>query len=403
MHPKNIAIADYTYELPDERIAKYPLSKRDESKLLFYKNGEINERIFRQLPEIMSPDTLLVYNNTKVIRARMYFYKSTGAKIEIFCLEPEQPADYALNFQQTESVIWRCLVGGAKKWKEEKLSLELENGLSIFAEKVAQEGADFLIRFSWENADYTFSDVLEASGNIPIPPYLNRKSEASDDETYQTVYAKYKGSVAAPTAGLHFTDEVLGKLRNNGVTTDEVTLHVGAGTFQPVKADKMQNHAMHTETILVHLETLKNLRDKLGNIIAVGTTSVRTLESIFWIGNKLMNGEITDEQNIHIDQWVAYDSERVYQPKDVFTFLVKWMEERQIDELHANTQIIIAPGYKFKVIAGMLTNFHQPNSTLLLLVSALVGEDWRKIYDYALRNDFRFLSYGDSSLLMKDC
>ncbi len=401
MHPKEINIADYTYDLPDERIAKYPLEKRDESKLLHYAAGEIDERVFKDLPAVLKPETLLVYNNTKVIRARMLFYKPTGAKIEIFCLEPESPADYALSFQQTEVVVWRCMVGGAKKWKEGELSIELEDGLVVYAEKEKQEKGDFIIKFSWNNPAFNFSDILEKSGNIPIPPYLNRKSEASDLETYQTVYAKYKGSVAAPTAGLHFTDEVLSALRTNGVTTEEVTLHVGAGTFQPVKADKMEDHPMHTETIAVSLDTLETLHDKLGHVIAVGTTSVRTLESLFWIGNQLINGEISSDGNIHLGQWIAYDAEKVHTPHEVFEALISWMKEHKLETLHASTQIIIAPGYDFKVIEGMLTNFHQPNSTLLLLVSALVGEDWKAIYDFALANDFRFLSYGDSSLLMK--
>jgi len=401
VHPKEIHIADFAYELPDERIAKYPLDNRDESKLLHYKAGEISEGIFKQLPELLSSDTLLVYNNTKVIRARMLFYKDTGAKIEIFCLEPYAPADYALSFQQTERVIWRCMVGGARKWKEDKLSMSLPDGTVLYAERKGREQGDFLIEFSWDNAALTFSDVIEQSGNIPIPPYLNRASEESDLSTYQTVYAKYKGSVAAPTAGLHFTDAVLENLRAAGVTTDEVTLHVGAGTFQPVKASQMEDHNMHTETIAVSIETIKQLKNKYGNIIAVGTTSVRTLESLYWIGQLYLQGAIDSPSGAHLDQWVPYADGHKYGTVEVFEALESWMIAHGVSELHASTQIIIAPSYKFQVIEGMLTNFHQPNSTLLLLVSALVGDDWRKIYDYALGHDFRFLSYGDSSLLFK--
>lgn len=402
IHPKEISIDNYTYDLPDERIAKYPLEKRDESKLLHYQDGKIEEGIFKQLPDIVSPNTLLVYNNTKVIRARMLFYKETGAKIEIFCLEPHEPSDYALSFQQTERVVWRSMVGGAKKWKDDVLKMDLPNGVVLTADKVGRDHGDFLIEFSWDNADLTFSDVIEQSGNIPIPPYLNRKSEESDLSDYQTVYAKYKGSVAAPTAGLHFTDEVLDKLRALGVTTDEVTLHVGAGTFQPVKASQMEDHNMHTETIAVSLSTIKQLRSKLEKVIAVGTTSVRTLESLYWIGNLFVQGKIESPQDAHLDQWTPYNDDVKNSPDIVLEALEQWMEKNDVDVLHASTQIIIAPGYTFRIIAGMLTNFHQPTSTLLLLVSALVGEDWRKIYDYALANDFRFLSYGDSSLLMKN-
>lgn len=400
IHPKEITIADYTYDLPDERIAKYPLERRDESKLLYYQNKEIQEHVFNQLADVISPKTLLVYNNTKVIRARMLFFKETGAKIEIFCLEPHQPVDYALSFQSRERVVWRCMVGGAKKWKEDKLHMELASGAVLSAEKIRRDNGDFLIEFSWDDAELTFTDVIEQSGNIPIPPYLNRQSEESDLSDYQTVYAKHKGSVAAPTAGLHFTDGLLDNLRSVGVTTDEVTLHVGAGTFQPVKALQMEDHNMHTETIAVSLSTIKHLQKKLDHVIAVGTTSVRTLESLYWIGNLYLQGEIDTPQGAHLDQWVPYDSGREYTSAEVLKGLEVWMIDNDIDVLYASTQIIIAPGYNFRIIEGMLTNFHQPNSTLLLLVSALVGDDWRSIYDYALENDFRFLSYGDSSLLM---
>lgn len=400
LHPKHLKISNFTYELPDERIAKYPLHNRDESKLLCYREGVVSQRVFKTLSEELSSDALLVYNNTKVIRARMLFHKVTGAKIEIFCLEPHIPVDYALSFQQTKQVVWRCMVGGARKWKEDKLTMVLFNGTTLTAERKGREQGDFLIQFTWDNAALTFSDVIEQSGNIPIPPYLNRPSEASDLTTYQTVYAKHKGSVAAPTAGLHFTDEVLSDLHEHGIEIDEVTLHVGAGTFQPVKAVQMDAHNMHTETIAVSLETIKHLKAKVGHIIAVGTTSVRTLESLYWIGNHYIQGDIDSPDAAHLDQWTPYNEGVKHSTLDVFEALEKWMLDNGVNELHASTQIIIAPSYQFRVIEGMLTNFHQPNSTLLLLVSALVGDDWRKIYDYALAHDFRFLSYGDSSLLM---
>lgn len=400
-HPKHISIANYTYDLPEERIARYPIEQRDHSQLLSYKQGAIEKRVFKDLPEIISPKTLLVYNNTKVIRARLQFFKETGAKIEIFCLEPHAPADYAMSFQQTEQVTWRCMVGNARKWKSGKLTIKIDDELSLSAEQIGKEHGDYLIALSWDNSSLTFSDVIERSGNIPIPPYLNRDSETSDLSDYQTVYAKHKGSVAAPTAGLHFTDKVLDQLREKGVKTDEVTLHVGAGTFQPVKADAMADHNMHTETISVTLKTLEQLRANLGNVIAVGTTSVRTLESIFWIANDLLQGKIDTPELTHLDQWTPYENDKVASADEALAHLIGWMKDHKQDVVNAATQIIIAPSYEFKIIEGMLTNFHQPNSTLLLLVSALVGEDWRRIYDYALDNDFRFLSYGDSSLLMK--
>ena len=401
IHPKTIAISDYVYDLPDERIAKYPLGQRDESKLLAFRDGNIEEFVFNALPNLLPADTFLVYNNTKVIRARILFYKATGAKIEIFCLEPHSPADYAQSFQQTDKVIWRCMVGHARKWKEELLVMKLSNDLTLTAKKMDQQGMDFFVEFSWNNPKYSFSDVIELSGNIPIPPYLNRQSEVSDLTNYQTVYAQYKGSVAAPTAGLHFTDGVLEALRKKGVETDAVTLHVGAGTFQPVKSEQMAQHPMHTESIAVSLSTIANLQRKLGHIIAVGTTSVRTIESLYWIGALLKTGAISSPEGAHLNQWTPYELQENVSASDALSAIIDWMESHQLEMLHAETQIIIAPGYTFRIIEGMLTNFHQPKSTLLLLVSALVGECWRDIYAYALAHDFRFLSYGDSSLLMK--
>lgn len=400
MHPKNINIARYLYDLPEERIALYPLAKRDESKLLHYRKGVMQERQFKSLPVLLPPESLLIYNNTKVIRARLFFYKKTGAKIEIFCLEPHLPSDHALAFQQKEKVVWRCLVGGARKWKDETLQMILPGGSVLSANLLGRYSGDFLIAFSWDNALLTFSEILEQSGKIPIPPYLGRKSEASDLSNYQTIYAKHKGSVAAPTAGLHFTDEVIAHLYARGIASGQVTLHVGAGTFQPVKTEQMEAHNMHTESIAVGLETIRQVKANLGHIIAVGTTSVRTLESLFWIGNQLLQGQIKSPLGAHLGQWTPYDDGPNADVEDALDALIIWLEMNAIEELHAATQIIIAPGYTFKIIEGMLTNFHQPGSTLLLLVAALVGEDWRKIYDYAIAHNFRFLSYGDSSLLM---
>ncbi len=400
-HPKTISIQDFSYCLPDEKIAKYPLKKRDESKLLCFRNSKITQRLFKEFPAELSSDTLLVYNNTKVIRARMMFYKETGAKIEVFCLEPHIPSDYALSFQQTKEVVWRCIVGNARKWKDTPLLMDLGNGVQLKADKIGRDGADFLIKFEWDNPSLCFSDVIEKCGNIPIPPYLNRESEVSDLTTYQTVYAQYDGSVAAPTAGLHFTDHVLQELNEKGVCTDQVTLHVGAGTFQPVKSEKMALHPMHTETIAISYNTLQNLKDHLGHIIAVGTTSVRTLESIYWLGASLKRGELSSPEGAHVEQWTPYEVQDAVSPSEALDALISWMDSNDSKILTASTQIIIAPGYEFKIIEGMLTNFHQPKSTLLLLVSALVGESWKTIYDYALCHEFRFLSYGDSSLLFK--
>lgn len=400
-HPKLLNIKDYTYHLPDDKIARYPLSKRDESKLLIYEQGDIATKQFKDLPSRLSSGALLVYNNTKVIRARMHFSKATGANIEIFCLEPFAPADYAQSFQHTERVVWRCMVGNARKWKVEPLYLDLDGGTVLCAEKIGRDGADFLIEFSWNDANLCFSDIVEKSGEIPIPPYLKRQSEASDLDTYQTVYAHSDGSVAAPTAGLHFTDEVIKQLRNNNVNMEEVTLHVGAGTFQPVKSETMAEHPMHTETIGVSLDALKNIKDNLGQIIGVGTTSVRTLESLYWLGFLLKVGDISSPENAHLNQWVPYEHREKISAADALDEILDWMRLNGVEQLNATTQIIIVPSYEFNIIEGMLTNFHQPQSTLLLLVSALVGEDWRKIYEYALANNYRFLSYGDSSLLFK--
>lgn len=399
--PKSIQISDYTYHLPDERIAKFPLKNRDESKLLVYKGGEIQEEKFSYLPQHIDPGTIMVFNNTKVIQARLIFYKETGARIEIFCLEPVDPSDYSLAFQARENSTWKCIVGNLRKWKSGVLKMKFyveqeEHYLS--AERVGDVDDASGIRFEWNCAHLSFSEVLELAGKIPIPPYLNRDTEDSDLVRYQTVYSRYEGSVAAPTAGLHFTPKVFDAFEKRGVLREELTLHVGAGTFKPVKAESIGGHDMHTEHIQVTARALEGIGERACDVIAVGTTSVRTLESLYWMGVKIME----KIPNPHLlEQWEAYQLPGHYSVKDSFAAVRRYMRDEGIALFNAATQIIIAPGYEFKVIKGMVTNFHQPQSTLLLLISALIGDEWRKIYQYALDNDFRFLSYGDSSLLMR--
>lgn len=405
---RHIHIKDYNYELPDERIAKYPLPERDSSKLLLYKHGQISHTIFRQLPEQLKADELMVFNNTRVIQARLHFRKTSGALIEVFCLEPYQPHDYALMFTQTGSCQWLCMVGNLKKWKEGPLSRTIEVGnrsLELTATHVGTKGTSQVISFDWHDPQVTFAEVLEACGELPIPPYLNRATEESDLTTYQTVYSKIKGSVAAPTAGLHFTDCVLEALDAHGIERDEITLHVGAGTFKPVKSEEIEGHTMHAEWIVVSQESIRKLIAHQGQCIAVGTTSVRTLESLYYVGVKIHENPHIGEDELHIEQWMPYDyAER--EPHPISTLqalqaLLDYLERNQLPALHTSTQIIIAPGYTFHIVKAIVTNFHQPQSTLLLLVSAFVGEEnWRSIYDYALSHDFRFLSYGDSSLLI---
>lgn len=409
MHPKHIRISDYSYLLPDERIAKYPKAKRDESKLLLYHKGRISEDIFFHLPDHIPPGTLMVMNNTKVIRARLHFHKATGAHIEIFCLEPHTPSDYQINFATRGSVSWTCLLGNSKKWKDGALEQEVLVGkqkLLLRAERIGLSGTGHEIRFSWNDNEVSFSEILEAIGEMPIPPYLNRATEASDLQTYQTVYGKIKGSVAAPTAGLHFTKEVLEKLQDDvGVELAEVTLHVGAGTFKPVKSEEIGGHEMHEEWFAVKREVIERLIAHGGKCMAVGTTSVRTLESLYYIGKMLQNTPTEEVQDLHLSQWIAYEAQEpnaspAPSTVEALQAILTYLDRHQLPVLHASTQIIIAPGYQYKLVEAILTNFHQPQSTLLLLVSAFVGEDWRRIYDYALHHDFRFLSYGDSSLLI---
>lgn len=404
MNTQQIHIDDFNYELPDERIAKFPLPRRDESKLLVYKNGNISESQFKNIASLLPEKSLLVYNNTRVIQARLLFQKSTGAKIEIFCLEPVVPHDYALVFQQNGSCSWNCLVGNLKKWKEGALTKTViidGNEVTMTAEKKESYGDTHLIEFKWDNSDYTFADLLDAAGVLPIPPYLHRETQKSDLQTYQTVYSKIKGSVAAPTAGLHFTPEVLADVDAHGIMREEVTLHVGAGTFKPVKSETIEGHEMHTEFISVKRSAIENIKGKLGNIIAVGTTSVRTLESLYYIGVLLGNNPDIAAEDIHIKQWMPYSEENnLISADEAFQNILNYLDSHKLEALVGSTQIIIAPGYEFKVVRGIITNFHQPKSTLILLISAFVKGNWRPIYDYALNNGFRFLSYGDSSLLL---
>ena len=451
---EEILIEEYNYPLPDERIAKYPLSQRDRSKLLVYRDGQVSEDVFYHIGEYLSTDSLLIYNNTRVIQARLEFHKkslgvaselaqgateplnseaSRGARIEIFCLEPLQPNDHQLALGSTKGCVWKCMIGNAKKWKTGLLSLTttLSSGqqVTLYAEKGEQTGNTFEVRFSWtsngltaqrsnnevvqqqsgltsvDGQNISFAEILDAVGELPIPPYLNRKTEDSDKTTYQTVYSRIKGSVAAPTAGLHFTDAVLYGLRAKGVQTAEVTLHVGAGTFQPVKVANANEHTMHTEVIAVTRETIVALRDHIGDIVAVGTTSMRTLESLYFLGEQLHATQSYStllHSTLSISQFAPYTQEYTLSTREALQALVDYLDATGQDVLHAETQIMIKPGYKFRVVDKLITNFHQPKSTLLLLVSAFVGGDWHTIYDYALANGFRFLSYGDSSILTRN-
>uniref|UniRef100_UPI003216686D S-adenosylmethionine:tRNA ribosyltransferase-isomerase n=1 Tax=uncultured Draconibacterium sp. TaxID=1573823 RepID=UPI003216686D len=399
---KNIKISEFTYDLPDERIAKYPLTERDNSKLLTWKNGEIGEDNFKNCATYLPENAQLVFNNTRVIHARLFFRKETGAKIEIFCLEPIQPADYQISFQQTEKVTWKCMVGNSKKWKEGILKHEFEiDGKTVLlsAEKKEQQGNSFVIEFIWTGG-FHLSEIIERVGQLPIPPYLNRDTEESDEETYQTVYAKIDGSVAAPTAGLHFTDAVLDQLAAKNISTKEITLHVGAGTFQPVKSETIEGHTMHHEQVIISKDIIEGFIQNQQNIIAVGTTSVRSIESLYWIGLQIENGTFNADST-EVKQWEPYENEAKIYTKKALRNIIDYLEDSNLEALHFSTQIIILPGYDFRILSGMFTNFHQPQSTLLLLISAFLGDKWKKVYDYALKNNFRFLSYGDSNLYLK--
>jgi S-adenosylmethionine:tRNA ribosyltransferase-isomerase len=405
-----IRTIDYNYNLPDERIAKFPLTKRDSSKLLIYNSGKISHNLFTSLPEHLPSGALMVFNNTKVIQARLHFRKeptggpkSQGALIEIFLLEPVSPADYQLMFTQTEECTWHCLVGNLKRWKEGCLKKNISIGtkeICVTAERIESTNNGHIIKFRW-NGNVTFAELLEATGEIPIPPYLNRESQESDKTTYQTVYSKIKGSVAAPTAGLHFTDTVLANLDSHNIEREELTLHVGAGTFKPVKSENIAGHEMHTEYIVVRKSTIEKLIAHNGEAIAVGTTSVRTLESLYYIGVYLSNHPDASEEEMHVQQWTPYNSENnKLTTIESLHHILNYLNNHHLDSLKTSTCIIIVPGYKFHIVKMMVTNFHQPQSTLLLLVSAFVNGNWKEIYNYALENDFRFLSYGDSSLLI---
>ncbi|MBQ0154457.1 MAG: S-adenosylmethionine:tRNA ribosyltransferase-isomerase [Bacteroidales bacterium] len=390
-----LRIDDFNYPLPDERIAKYPLQERDHSKLLVYKDGQVSEDHFYNVGDYIPAHSLLVYNNTRVIQARLVFHKPSGARIEVFCLEPIAPHDYQLSLGSQTGCTWKCMIGNLKKWKEGKLTLTLNAKLStlnLYAERLSTTGNTHEVRFTWDDPTLSFAEILDAMGELPIPPYLNRATEESDKKTYQTVYSKIKGSVAAPTAGLHFTDAVLDDLRSRGIRMSEVTLHVGAGTFQPVKTEDANQHTMHTEIIAVPRKAIEDIRDNVGHIVAVGTTSMRTLESLYFIGETLQ---------MHVPQFIAYESEHTMTTQQSMQRLLDYLDETHQDALHAETQIMIKPGYEFHVVNQLITNFHQPKSTLLLLVSAFVKGDWHTIYDYALGHDFRFLSYGDSSILFR--
>ena len=403
MDTRHIHISDYSYLLPDERIAKFPVSQRDHSKLLVYKHGEVSDDLFYNLPEYLPKGALMVFNNTKVIQARIHFRKKTGALIEVFLLEPVSPTDYELMFQTSEHCSWLCMIGNLKKWKGEALKRDLEiNGyrLTLIATRKEEYGTGHWVDFNWNNNKVSFAEILETVGELPIPPYLNRNTQESDKTTYQTVYSKIKGSVAAPTAGLHFTDNVLKNLDAHGIDREELTLHVGAGTFKPVKSDEIKGHKMHTEYVCVRRQTLEKLLKHDCQAIAVGTTSVRTLESLYYMGVYLdMHPDATEEE-LHVRQWTPYEIKAMLTPMEAIKNVLNYLDRNELNALHSSTQIIIAPGYEYKIVKMLVTNFHQPQSTLLLLVSAFVHGDWRTIYDYALSHDFRFLSYGDSSLLI---
>ena len=404
MDTKHIKIDDYNYVLPDERIAKFPIALRDHSKLLVYNHGAVSDDVFYHLPAYLPHGALMIFNNTKVIQARLHFMKETGALIEVFLLEPVEPADYEQMFQTTGHCAWLCMIGNLKKWKNGALKRAFDiNGhhLILTATQGGMKGTSHWINFDWDNDKVSFAEILETVGELPIPPYLNRETQESDKVTYQTVYSKIKGSVAAPTAGLHFTDDVLRALDEHGIDREELTLHVGAGTFKPVKSEEIEDHEMHSEFISVRKQTLEKLIRHGAKAIAVGTTSVRTLESLYYIGLKIAENPDASEEDLHVCQWGPYEPGDVsLTPVESLQYIVDYLDRHELPTLQTSTQIIIAPGYQYKIVKMLVTNFHQPKSTLLLLVSAFVKGDWRKIYDYALSNDFRFLSYGDSSLLI---
>lgn len=409
MSAHDLKIADFTYHLPDEKIAQHPLKERDKSKLLVYKNGEITETVFNKLPTILNENDCLIFNNTKVVHARILFQKESGARIEIMCLEPNIPNDAAVCFKETATCQWVALVGNNKKWKDGILTKNFlinDVEVSLIAERVKQHLDSYIIQFKW-NGGFTFADIIHHAGLLPLPPYMNRDATDEDEIRYQTVYAAHEGSVAAPTAGLHFTKQVFEKLEQKKITTDFVTLHVGAGTFKPVKAEQMSGHEMHEEHVVIErnlVQNIYNCLEKKRRIITVGTTSLRTVESIYWFGLNLIENKNNWKQidHLQVSQWQPYETEQTnIKPSEAVKAVLDWMDLKKMTQLNGITKIMIAPPYQMQLANALITNFHQPESTLLLLVSAFIGEDWRDVYYYALNNNFRFLSYGDSSILFR--
>jgi len=397
-----ISMEDYVYDLPKERIAEYPLEQRDGSKLLVMRDDAPSEDIFRNIDSYLPANGLMVFNNTRVIRARLVFHKETGARIEVFCLEPVLPAaEIARAFESGTPVVWKCLIGNAKKWRNGKLGLLLHTSdgeVQFEAERISEADGAFLVRFYWDKPELSFAEVLEAAGKVPLPPYIEREAEEEDVSRYQTVYARHNGSVAAPTAGLHFTDEVLEKLKAKYIQLDNVTLHVSAGTFKPVSHDDIRDHEMHTEQVIIRKELLEKILENLGNITAVGTTSMRTLESLYWFGNEL---ESNPDTAFDVKQWQPYESENQVPVRQSIENILELMKRKEVMELGGNTSLIIVPSYRFRIVDILVTNFHMPKSTLLLLVAAFAGKEWKSAYEYAMNNDFRFLSYGDSCLFYR--
>jgi S-adenosylmethionine:tRNA ribosyltransferase-isomerase len=406
MHPKNLFINDFDYDLPEEKIALFPLAERDQSKLLIYKNGNIAEDIYQNLADHLPAKSFLVFNDTKVIKARILFAKPSGAVIEIFCLEPyETINDYAVVLHKNKSVRWKCMIGGAGKWKQKFLEKKIKinnDEIILKAELVERLSDAYVVELSWKPGEYSFAEIIEHGGETPLPPYIKRKAEEKDVERYQTIYSLHEGSVAAPTAGLHFTEKIFSSLKENKIETGFVTLHVGAGTFKPVKSEKMEGHEMHAEWIDVSTGFIERLIQNISNeIFCVGTTSVRTVESLYWMGVKAILYPDSTIEDLEIKQWEVYNDlkKSIISTKEALQSLLNFLMQEKIERLFIKTQIIIAPGYQFKIIDGMVTNFHQPKSTLLLLVAALIGDKWKDVYDYALYNNFRFLSYGDGCLI----
>lgn len=403
MHPKDIRIADYTYQLPEDRIAKYPLAERDRSKLLVYKDGKISEDIYRNIAKYLAEGAFVIFNDTKVVHARLLFPRATGSFIEIFCLEPDNRyKDITTGMTQTREVYWKCLVGKADKWKEKELYLTVESENITITACISERQSDcFIIHLKWDK-DITFAEILNMAGAVPLPPYIKRKADKADSDTYQTIYSKIEGSVAAPTAGLHFTPQIFESFKSKHINWDFVTLHVGAGTFKPVKSELIADHSMHAEWLDVSVDFISKLIVEIGekqSIVAVGTTATRTLESLYWLGVKTLLNPSMDIAELSIHQWDAYELKGDINTIEALTGLQNFLKQNGTDRIITKTQLLIAPGYEWRVVKQLVTNFHQPDSTLLLLVAALIGDEWKRVYDYALENDFRFLSYGDGCIL----